>query len=330
MNISRRRKLVPQKMEKLTGSQSQLESFIHYIRSECHLSENTCVAYHRDLDRFYQWLGNRDIVCLNIQDLADYAEWLYKRDLAATSLSRHIVSLRVFFRFLQLEEVLKSNPAELLGSQKVWERIPSILTPNQVEKLMVAPDQKKDPLWIRDRALLEIFYATGARASEIVNLRMRDIHLDEKYCRLTGKGNKQRDVPLGQRAIDAFKRWLDFGRPDLDEQIRKRSAKHPHLSSLSTNVIPPDWAFVSRRGRRLRREAIWELVKKYAFRIGAPSSISPHSLRHSFATHLLCGGADIRQVQILLGHASIATTEIYTHVDLSQLKKIHHKFHPRG
>lgn len=317
-------------MEKLTGSQNWVESFIHYIRSECNLSENTCAAYHRDLVRFYEWLGNRKIESLNIQDLADYTEWLYQRKLAATSLSRHLVSLRVFFRFLQLEGILKANPAELLGSQKVWDRIPSVLSPHQVEKLMIAPDPGKDAFWIRDRALLELFYATGARASEVVNLRIWDIHLDEKYCRLTGKGNKQRDVPLGTRAIEAFNSWLKIGRPELDEQIRKRAEKHPLNVSAPAEHTTSDWAFVSRRGRRLRREAIWELVKKYADRIGAPSSISPHSLRHSFATHLLCGGADIRQVQVLLGHASIVTTEIYTHVDLSQLKKIHHKFHPRG
>ncbi len=326
MAESRRRKLKPQNIEPKADIHNIQNAFLDYIHNECNLSANTCMGYRRDLAHFYEWLQDRRIVELTIQDLADYVNWLYDRSLAAATLSRHVVSLRVFFRYLQLEGILKTNPAELLGSQKLWERIPSVLTPKQVDRLLAAPIPEEDIFWIRDRAILEMFYASGARASELVNLRFRDIHLSEKYCRLTGKGNKQRDVPLGAQAVLAFDSWVKEGRP----VILKHVAQRKKTILTETTPLPEDWAFISRTGRHMRREALWELIKKYAFRIGAPSSISPHSLRHSFATHLLNGGADIRQVQVLLGHVSIVTTEIYTHVNLSNLKDIHHKFHPRG
>jgi integrase/recombinase XerD len=161
---------------------------------------------------------------------------------------------------------------------------------------------------------LEMLYATGCRASEVSNLRLRDLHLDERYCKCEGKGNKQRMVPLGDAAIEAVTDYLNRQRPRLE--------------AVRSNEV--DWLFLSRGGRRLRREAIWELVKKYALIADVSVSISPHTLRHSFATHLLAGGADLRQVQEMLGHASIATTQIYTHVDQSRLKKVHQQYHPRA
>jgi integrase/recombinase XerD len=219
----------------------------------------------------------------------------------------------MFFRYLQLEGVLKDNLAELLGSQKLWQRVPKVLSPEMVDQFLQSP-QKYDPFWRRDRALLELLYATGCRASEISNLALRDVHLDEGYCLCHGKGDKQRLAPLGRVAADAVRAYLDRERPRL-------AAVAPQ---------PPPWLLLSRRGKRLRREAIWELVKRYAARAGVPSSISPHTLRHSFATHLLAGGADLRQVQEMLGHASIATTQVYTHIEQSRLKKIHRRFHPRA
>jgi len=171
-----------------------------------------------------------------------------------------------------------------------------------------------DPFWRRDRALLEMLYATGCRASEISNLKMADLHLAESYCICRGKGDKQRMVPLGGRAIEALKKYFEYDR-----------------GLLAARVTPaPEWVLLTYRGRRLRRERIWELLKRYALRAGAPKDVSPHTLRHSFATHLLAGGADLRQVQELLGHASIATTQIYTHVDSARLKAVHKKFHPRA
>ncbi len=290
-----------------------IESFVDYLRSECHLSENTVTAYHRDLRRFYSWLAGRRIPQLTIQELADYASWLHERNLAPASIARHLASLRVFFRYLQLEGLLRENLAELLGSQKLWERVPHVLTPGMVERLLASPI-RGEPLWRRDRALLELLYATGCRASEISHLQLQDVHLDEGYCLCKGKGNKERLVPLGKRAIQAVRDYLASERPRL---VAHRSPA-------------PNWLLVSRRGLRLRRERIWELFKRYAAAAGISADMSPHTLRHSFATHLLAGGADLRQVQEMLGHASIATTQIYTHVDPTRLKQVHKQFHPRG
>ncbi len=335
MRNIRRRQLIPKKIVQKTGPRDLKNDFLEYIADECNLSSNTILAYGRDLDCFYEWLNHRRIEDLTVQELADYADWLHEKQFAPASLSRHIVSLRVFFRYLQLEEILKANPADLLGSRKLWARLPSVLTPGQIDLLMISPSEGTDHFWIRDRAILEFFYATGARVSELAHLRLRDINLKQHFCRLTGKGNKQRMVPIGENAVRTFRDWLDLERPEIPGQIRNDSVPEKEDSSdekrkIKFRYLPEDWAFVSRSGRPLRREALWELIKKYAFRIGAPLSISPHSMRHSFATHLLAGGADIRQVQVLLGHASIVTTEIYTHVDLSRLKEIHHRFHPRG
>lgn len=288
-------------------------AFFDYLRGECRLAENTVAAYQRDLRRFDEWLKGRPVAFLRIQDLSDYMGWLHERNLAPASIARHIVALRMFFRYLQLEGVLKENLVELLGSQKLWERQPEVLSTAMVDRFLNGP-QPYDPFPKRDRALLEILYATGCRASEVSHLRLRDVHLDETYCRCVGKGNKERLVPFGRAASTRLRDYLAHERPLL----------------VAHCTADPDWVFVSRRGRRLRREAIWELVKRYALRAGISETVSPHTLRHSFATHMLAGGADLRQVQELLGHASIATTQIYTHVDQTRLKKVHRQFHPRG
>ncbi|MBX7169086.1 MAG: site-specific tyrosine recombinase XerD [Pirellulales bacterium] len=287
--------------------------FAEYLRNECHLSDNTVAAYRRDLTRFGQWLDGRQLTRLTIQDLSDYAAWLHGQGLAPASLARHLVSLKMYYRYLQLEGAVQDNPVELLGSQRLWQRVPNVLSPEMIDRLLGAPGAD-DPLWIRDRALLELLYATGCRVSEISHLELRDLHLDAGYCVCHGKGDKQRVVPLGRRAIAAIERYLADERPRL----------------LRGAVRTAPWVLLSRRGLRLRRESIWELMKKYALRIGAPETVSPHTMRHSFATHLLAGGADLRQVQEMLGHANIATTQIYTHVDHARLKAVHKKFHPRG
>ena len=233
-------------------------------------------AYRRDLAKFAHWLGSRKIQDLTIRELADYPAYLNQRGLAPASVARHLVALKVFFRYLQLEGLLRDNLAELLGSQKLWQRVPQVLSPEMIDQLLTAP-RGHDLLWRRDRALLELLYATGCRASEVSNLRSDDVHLSQGFCLAQGKGDKERLVPLGRRAIVAVQEYVAHERAALTENA----------------AMPPRWLLLSRRGKRLRRERIWELVKRYALRIGAPASIGPHTLRHSFATHLLAGGAGL-------------------------------------
>jgi len=310
---TRKKKIKPRRAN-AAGQQAKLrESFLRYLASECHLAENTVAAYGRDLRRFFTWLGGRRVASLSVTDLSGYPAWLKESGLASASTSRHIASLRVFFRFLQLEGLLKESQADLLSVQKLWQRIPTVLSPGQVAKLLAAP-QRGDPHWRRDRAILELLYATGCRVSELSKLRLKDVHLDERYCVCHGKGDKQRVVPLGGKAITAVEDYLKT------ERRRLAARRDPESEYL----------VLSSRGRRLDRKRIWELLKQAAAMAGVSAELSPHSLRHSFATHLLSGGADLRQVQEMLGHASIATTQIYTHVDATRLKKVHSEFHPRA
>ena len=314
--VSLKHKLVPPtaaKARPAASSDRWVTAFVDYLRGECRLAENSVAAYQRDIRRFQTWSAGRDVTKLTIADFADFAGWLHDLKLAPSSIARHIVGLRMYLRYLQLEGLIKDNLAELLGSQKLWERVPEVLSSHMIDDFLMAP-QPYDPYYRRDRALLELLYATGCRASEISSLKLCDLHLDERYCVCHGKGSKQRVVPLGEYAADVVKTYLKEERPGIVE----------HLGNA------PPWVLVSRTGKRLRREAIWELVKKYAASSCMPSSISPHTMRHSFATHLLAGGADLRNVQEMLGHSSIATTQIYTHVDPSRLKKVHQKFHPRA
>ncbi|MCA9100227.1 MAG: site-specific tyrosine recombinase XerD [Planctomycetales bacterium] len=308
-----RRRGPRQPRQKVDSRRSWAASFAEYLHSECHMAASTVAAYTRDVDRFLQWLEGRTFASLTVRDMSDYIAWLHARKLAPSSVTRHVVSLRVFFRYLQLESVLEDNVAELLSSPKAWQRIPQVVPAHQIDDLLTAP-RRHDPLFRRDRALLELLYATGCRASEVSTLGLRDVHFDERFCVCHGKGDKQRVVPLGEPAIEAVRRYLASERGDLAAKASPA----------------PDWLLLSRRGKQLRREAIWTLVKKYARRAGVSAEVSPHSLRHSFATHMLSGGADLRLVQEMLGHASIATTQRYTHVDSDRLKSIHSRFHPRA
>lgn len=291
-----------------------LQRYAEYLKTECHLAANTVHAYRRDLQKFFDWLTTKKrLSYVKLADLTDYVAHLQSLNLAPSSIGRMVVSTRMFFKYLQLEGVIQDNPAELLASQKAWERIPKAMNSDAVSRFLEAP-RKYDIYWLRDRAILELLYATGCRVSEVSNLLLANVHLDEGYCQVEGKGSKQRIVPLGGQAVDVLRKYLDEQRPEL---------------AGKTSNSPP-WLILSRTGKRLRREAIWELVKRYALRADIDVNISPHTLRHSFATHMLGGGADLRQIQELLGHASIQTTQIYTQVDSSRLKRIHQQFHPRA
>ena len=294
-------------------SESYCDDFLVYLRNECHLAANSVKAYQRDMSHFLEWLGDQPIPKLKIGDLSLYVGWLCRRSLAPATVARHVVALRTFYKYLQLEAVVRDNPAELLTTQKMWQRMPGVLSPKQVDALLVAP-RRSDTYWLRDRALLEVLYATGCRASEACDLRVHNVDLKHKHLKCEGKGGKQRMVPLGGRAIEAIERYAEQTRPKL----------------VALAMTTPDHLFLSRSGRPLDRIQLWRIVKRYAKRVGVQAEIGPHSLRHSFATHLLAGGAGLRQVQEMLGHANIQTTQIYTHVDHSRLQKVHKQYHPRA
>ncbi|MEO1527377.1 MAG: site-specific tyrosine recombinase XerD [Planctomycetota bacterium] len=289
------------------------DDFLDYLRGECHLAENSIAAYGRDLRRFAEWAKNRRLEKIKVGDLSQFMGTLLEADLAPASVSRCVVAVRTFFKYLQLEGLVEENPAELLSAQKLWQRMPGVLSQAEVETFLAAP-RKTDAFWQRDIAMLEVLYATGCRASEVCSLRLRDLNVEQKHLKCTGKGGKQRMVPLGAAAIRAIERYLKELRGELAAKLK----------------YPVDELFLSRGGRPLDRIQLWRLVKMYARRAGIDDKISPHSLRHSFATHLLAGGADLRQVQEMLGHANIQTTQIYTHVDHSRLKRVHQQFHPRA
>lgn len=298
-----------------TELRDDVRAFRYYLESERGLAKNTVLAYGRDLERFADWAeeGNlRDYRDPQIRELTGYLTYLRDLPLAPPSVARHLVALKMFYRFLRLEERVGRNAVELLSSPALWDRVPQVLSPESIDRLMAAP-LPTDRYYLRDKAILETLYATGCRASEVVNLTMDHLYLDSGFCKCIGKGNKQRVVPLGQSAVQALSAYLDELRPRLVQ------------ASPQTRTV-----FVSRGGRPLTREMLWVIVKKYVKRAGINPKASPHTLRHSFATHLLAGGADLRAVQEMLGHATIATTQRYTHVDRDRLKAIHSRFHPRG
>jgi len=294
------------------GTATLVVRFLDYVRHERALSDNTQAAYRRDLRDFQEWLGGRAAATLSVRDLGDYFAALSKKGLARASIARQAATLRTFYSFLQLEGVVTESPAELLTAAKRDDVIPGTLSPPQVDRLLGSPDAAT-AAGIRDRALLELLYATGCRASEVSAMRLSDVHLGESFCTCRGKGDKERVVPLGQRAIAALRAWIDG----------------PRKAFAARSGTQPAWVILSSRGNRLSRMRIWEVVREHAAAAGIPPDIGPHTLRHSFATHLVAGGVDLRHVQEMLGHASIATTQRYTHVDAGRLKGVHEKFHPR-
>ncbi|MBN1344004.1 MAG: site-specific tyrosine recombinase XerD [Phycisphaerae bacterium] len=290
-----------------------LEQFMGYLRIECGLSENTLQAYGRDLTNLIGFLARRGVQTvpdLKAEEIHLFLRNLHDRGLAIASITRHLASIRVFLRFCLSNRWLEDDVAAKLETPSGWHKLPGTLNLKHVEALLDSPNPE-DALHLRDRAILELLYATGLRVSELCDLRTGDVNLEIGYLRCVGKGRKERVVPVGASAREALQQYLSRLRPSL--------ASSPGA----------DYLFLSRTGKRLGRENCWRLVAKYATRAGLSTFVSPHTLRHSFATHMLEGGADLRVVQELLGHANVATTQIYTHVDRRRLKSIHSRFHPR-
>jgi len=286
--------------------------YLDHLTVERGLSRNTLDAYRRDLCRLVAGLGaSKQPDGAQPEDLARILGRLRAEGKSSRSVARWLVAVRGFFSYLVEEQVIAANPAARLDSPRSWRSLPKVLTFAEVEALLGAPG-RDTPAGLRDTAMLEVIYATGLRVSELVGLRLRDLHLDAGYVRCLGKGSKERVIPLGAEAGAVLHQYLAAGRPAL--LAGRRS----------------DGLFVSRRGTQLTRQGFWKLLKAHGRKAGIRQEISPHTLRHSFATHLIENGADLRSVQAMLGHADISTTQIYTHVNRERLRRLYEDFHPRA
>lgn len=291
-----------------------LERFLDALWMERGLSDHTLAAYRRDLQGLARWLETQAVDGLAAATRQDLLGYLHNRVAAGSqprTTARLLSSLRRFYRYLVREQLLTDDPSARIDSPKLGRGLPKALTEAEVEALLNAPDTD-DPLGLRDRAMLEVLYASGLRVSELVTLEMYRVSLQQGVVRILGKGSKERLVPLGEEAVSWLERYLGAARPQL-------------VQGQATAAL-----FPTRRGEAMTRQAFWYLIKRYARQAGITSHLSPHTLRHAFATHLLNHGADLRVVQMLLGHSSLSTTQIYTHVARERLKALHAQHHPRG
>lgn len=291
-----------------------VDQFLDYVLLERGLSENTRMAYRADLEGLTAFLRDRGIRSLNTVERDDVLEFLMAekgRGLGTSSLYRKLVTIKVFFRYLEREGLLGRNVTDVMDTPKLWKVLPDSLSGPEVERLLAAPDVDQ-PSGIRDKAILETFYGTGLRVSEIGGLRSENVHGDAGYIRCIGKGNKERIVPIGSQALH----WIE----------RYRKDARPLVPGADDQAI----LFLTRSGRPFARQGLWRLIRKYAHQAGIAKRVTPHTLRHSFASHLLANGAPLRIIQEMLGHADITTTQQYTHIDANRLKSIHHQFHPRS
>lgn len=286
--------------------------FLEYLKVEKGLSTNTILSYTQDLKKFFLFCRQEKISMGALQEehLVKFIHNQSRAGLSPRSLARMISTLKAFFRFLVLDQALKKDPAANLSTPKVWFNLPKFLSLDEVELLLDQPDEIKSA-GVRDRAMLELLYATGLRVSELINLRLKDLNLNEGFLICRGKGSKERIVPLGKSSAGKISQYLDGARLKFIKQ-------------------DSEYIFLTIRGTPFTRQGFWKLLKKYGQQAGLDQKISPHILRHSFATHLLERGADLRSVQLMLGHSQITTTQIYTHVSRARLRKVYDKYHPRA
>jgi integrase/recombinase XerD len=312
MPVRHPRSIDADKPEKSAYFLTYLPIFLDYLAVEKGLAKNSLAAYGRDLRHFGHWLNDQqiDLERLERLQIVKYFQSLRGAGISARSIARALAAIRGLFRFLVSERHLKVDPTENLENPKLWSNLPKAIQPDEVELLLAAPD-RSTPDGLRDAAMLELLYATGLRVSELINVRIDDVVLDAGFLRTIGKGSKERIVPFGDTAKDVIVEYMRRGRPDFDR------FSDPHL-------------FLSRRGRPMSRQAFWMKIVAHARNAGIRAQISPHVLRHSFATHLLENGADLRSVQMMLGHADISTTQIYTHVSRARLQKLYETYHPRA
>ncbi len=287
-----------------------LLNFIDYLRIERQVAKNTVESYQRDLLRFVDFLQEQnidDLCTIRHTHISRFLDFLADHLLVASTISRSLSACRTFFRFLINENIIDSDPSENITVPKPWMKLPEVLSIEQMQLLLQAPDHQV-PTGLRDKAMLEFLYATGVRVSELVSVTLNDFFWDEEFVRIIGKGNKQRLVPVGQEAIYWIKKFTHI--------------RSPHA------FISKDYLFLNRFGKKLSRQMVWKIIKQYGQIAGIDLFLSPHTFRHSFATHLIENGADLRAVQEMLGHSDVTTTQIYTHLDREFLKSIHHSYHP--
>ena len=291
-----------------------VDDYIRYLALERGLALNTLEAYSRDLNRYigyFEEQGVSDIGSIQPSQVISFLEALRREGLVVNSINRVLAAVRGFNNYLIGRSLIRENPVAHVELGKVWMRLPDTLSREEMARLLEAPGDRTD-LGLRDRAMLELLSATGMRVSELTTLTLAGVNWDVGYCLVTGKGDKERIVPMGVTAREALKRYLDLVRPKLQGQGRDNAL------------------FLNRSGTGLSRQGLWKIVKRYAVQAGLDKKVYPHTFRHSFATHLLEGGADLRSVQTMLGHADIATTQIYTHITRDHLKEVHKNYHPRG
>lgn len=298
--------------EKSSSPEDIQRTFLDFLSVEKGLSSNTVYSYCLDLKNLFHFFHKEKISWLKAKedDLVKFIHQQSRAGLSSRSLARRISTIKAFYRFLILDGVLMKSPAADLSAPKLWLDLPKFLSEGDVKKLLAQPDEKTTR-GLRDKAMLELLYATGLRVSELTSLKLKDLNLDQGYVFCRGKGGKERIVPFGRSAREVLKMYLQVSRPKLAKR------ENPSL-------------FLSTRGGSFTRQGFWKILKKQASRAGLEEKISPHVLRHSFATHLLERGADLRSVQLMLGHSQITTTQIYTHVSRSQLRKVYQKYHPRA
>jgi integrase/recombinase XerD len=299
--------------EKEEAEGATIDTYLAYLRDVRRMSQNTVVSYARDLTGLAEFAEKkgRDVEGLDRRDLEAFARHLMSAGLSPRSVARAIACVRGYYRFLLLEKRIPADPAEDLRAPRGWPALPKYLDLDAVDRLLAQPDTTT-PRGMRDKALIELLYATGLRVSELLSLRLGDVHLDAGYLTCIGKGDKERIVPIGQAAVDWVRRYSDEARLQL---LKKRKSS---------------WLFLNAKtGGQLSRVGFWKVLKAYGVKAGVSRELSPHVLRHSFATHLLDRGADLRAIQMMLGHADLSTTQIYTHVLEARLRAVYDKFHPR-
>ncbi|WP_068983015.1 MULTISPECIES: site-specific tyrosine recombinase XerD [Lysinibacillus] len=296
--------------------QYAIEDYIHFIQVERQLSDNTLASYRRDLENYVNFLreaeGMSDFRNVERMTILRHLEQLRMQGKTSRTVARHISSIRSFHQFLLREKRAETDPTVHLEMPTIEQKLPNILSIEEIEALLAAPNRSK-PQGVRDVAMLELLYGSGMRISELIALDLADIHLTMGFVRVFGKGGKERIIPLGKSALSALSTYLDGARSQLQ-------GKYPKIDAF----------FINQRGKRLTRQGCWKLMKEHALKAGIQHELTPHTLRHSFATHLVENGADLRAVQEMLGHADISTTQIYTHISKSRLSEVYKQFHPRA